>query len=69
MPKPLVATGQKQRSLSKTPGVVVGGSDDSGNGVSIQARSYLQLSRRQHKVLQEAESVRDLTCSDRPLGV
>ena len=43
------------------------GSDDSGNGVSIQARSYLQLIQRQHKVLQEAESVRDLTCSDRSL--
>ena len=43
------------------------GSDDSGNGVSIQARSYLQLFQRQHKVLQEADSVRDLTCSARSL--
>ena len=43
------------------------GSDDSENGVSIQARYYLQLIQRQHKVLQEAESVRDLTCSDRSL--
>ena len=31
-----------------------GGSDDSGDGVSVQARSYVQLIERQHKVLQEA---------------
>ena len=35
--------------------------------MSVQARSYVQLIQRQHKVLQEAESVRDLTCSDRSL--
>ena len=44
-----------------------GGSDDSGNGVSIQARSYMHLIGRQQKPLREAESVRDLTCSDRSL--
>ena len=43
------------------------GSDDSGNGVSIQARSCLQLLEKQHLVLQRAQSVRDLTCSDRSL--
>ena len=47
--------------------MVVVCADDSGNGVSIQARSYLQLIQRQHKLLQEAEGVRDLTCSDRSL--
>ena len=35
--------------------------------MSIQARSYLQLIQGQHEVLQEAKSVRDLTCSDRSL--
>ena len=35
--------------------------------MSVQARSYVQLIQRQHKVLQEAERVRDLTCSDRSL--
>ena len=44
-----------------------GGADDLGDGVSVQARSYVQLTQRQHKVLQEAKSVRDLTCSDRSL--
>ena len=33
------------------------GSDDSGDGVSVQARSYVQLIQRQHKALQEAKSV------------
>ena len=43
------------------------GSSDSENGVSIQARSYMQLIKRQQELLQEAESVRDLSCSDRSL--
>ena len=40
------------------------GSSDSENGVSIQARSYMHL---QQELLQKAESVRDLSCSDRSL--
>ena len=43
------------------------GSDDSEDGVSVQARSYMQLIERQQQMLQRAESVRDLTCSDRSL--
>ena len=35
--------------------------------MSVQARFYMQLIQRQHKMLQRAESVRDLTCSDRSL--
>ncbi len=44
-----------------------GGARDLENGVSIQARSYMQLTKRQQELLQEAESVRDLSCSDRSL--
>ena len=36
------------------------GSDDSGHGVSSQARAYVQLIKRQQELLREAESVRDL---------
>ena len=35
--------------------------------MSVQARSYVQLIKKQQKILQRAESVRDLTCSDRSL--
>ena len=35
--------------------------------MSVQARSYMQLIKKQHRVLQRAESVRDLSCSDRSL--
>ena len=43
------------------------GSDDSGHGVSSQARAYVQLTKRQQELLSEAKSVKDLTCSDRSL--
>ena len=41
-----------------------GGSDDSGHGVSSQARAYVQLIKRQQELLREAET---FTCSDRSL--
>ena len=44
-----------------------GGADDLGDGVSVQARSHMQLIKKQYRVLQRAESVRDLSCSDRSL--
>ena len=45
----------------------VRGARDLENGVSIQARFYMHLIKRQQKLLRDAESVRDLTCSDRSL--